>query len=91
MAANTAARGDRIELRATAEQKRILASAAAYERLDVTSFIMRAALPEARRIVEQGERIVLSRRDTARVLKLLDNPPKPPAALLAAARRIAGK
>ncbi len=32
------------------------------------------------------ERIVLSERDTVRVLELLENPPKPPAALLAAAR-----
>ncbi|MSQ71885.1 MAG: DUF1778 domain-containing protein [Betaproteobacteria bacterium] len=91
MTANTANRGDRIELRATAEEKRLLANAAAYERLDLTSFIMRMALPAARRIVEQGERLVLSRRDTARVLKLLENPPKPPPPLLAAARRRTGK
>lgn len=91
MTANTATRGDRIELRATAEEKRLLASAAAYERLDVTSFIMRTVLPVAREIVEQGERMVLSRRDTARALKLLENPPKPTSALLAAARRKAGR
>jgi len=35
---------------------------------------------------ERNERIVLSGRDTARVLELLENPPKPTAALLAAAR-----
>src|SRR5439155_3927175 len=34
-------RDDRLELRATKEEKRLLAAAAAYERLDVTSFIMR--------------------------------------------------
>ena len=33
------------------------------------------------------ERIVLSDRDSVRVLALLDNPPKPGPALLAAARR----
>ncbi|MFM9971324.1 MAG: DUF1778 domain-containing protein, partial [Burkholderiales bacterium] len=81
-ATNTATRGDRIELRATAEEKQLLASAAAYERLDVTSFIMRSALPAARRIVDQSERIVVSRRDATRVLKLLENPPKPTPALL---------
>ncbi len=32
------------------------------------------------------ERIVLSKRDTERVLDLLENPPKPTPALLAAAR-----
>lgn len=91
MAANTATRDDRIELRTTREEKRLLASAAAHERLDVTSFIMRKVLPAAREIVDRAERIVLSERDTARVLKLLEHPPKPTAALLAAARRRARK
>jgi uncharacterized protein (DUF1778 family) len=91
LAANTATRDDRIELRTTREEKRLLASAAAHERLDVTSFIMRKVLPAAREIVDRAERIVLSERDTARVLKLLENPPKPTAALLAAARRRARK
>lgn len=91
MAANTATRDDRIELRTTREEKRLLASAAAHERLDVTSFIMRKVLPAAQEIVDRAERIVLSERDTARVLKLLENPPKPTAALLAAARRRARK
>ena len=91
MAANTETRADRIELRATREEKRLLASAAAHERLDVTSFIMSKVLPAAREIVDRAERIVLFERDTARVLKLLEHPPKPTAALLAAARRRARK
>lgn len=87
MTADSGARDDRIELRATKEEKRLLASAAAHERLDVTTFIMRAALPAAREVVDRAERIVLSERDTTRVLKLLENPPKPTRALAAAARR----
>ena len=87
MATNTATRDDRIELRATKEEKRLLAAAAAHERLDVTSFIMRSVLPVARDVVDRAERIVLSERDTKRVLDLLENPPKPTRALLAAARR----
>lgn len=82
-----AAREDRIELRATKEEKRILAAAAAYERLDVTSFILRNVLPAAREVVDRAERIVLSERDTRRVLELLESPPEPPPALIAAARR----
>ncbi len=78
---------DRIELRASSEEKRILAAAAAYERLDLTSFVMRTALPAAEEIVARNERIVLSARDSARVLELLEHPPKPTAALLAAAKR----
>lgn len=87
MPATDATREDRIELRATREEKRLLAAAAAYERLDVTSFIMRAVLPAARQAVERAARIVLTARDTARVLELLENPPPPTPALLAAARR----
>jgi uncharacterized protein (DUF1778 family) len=91
MAQNTASREDRIELRTTKEEKRLLAMAAAHERLDVTSFIMRNALPAARDVVDRAERIVLSARDTKRVLELLEHPPKPTTALLAAARRRAAR
>jgi uncharacterized protein (DUF1778 family) len=87
MPTSTMNRDDRIELRATKEEKRLLAIAAAYERLDVTSFIMRSVLPAAREVVDRAERIVLSKRDTERVLQLLENPPRPTPALLAAARR----
>ncbi len=89
MAASSANRDDRIELRTTKEEKRLLAAAASYERLDVTSFIMRNVLPTARDVVDRAERIVLSGRDSKRVLELLENPPKPTAALMAAARRLA--
>ena len=92
MSATSAAREDRIELRATKEEKRLLARAAAYERLDLTSFIMRNVLPSAHEVVDRAERIVLSDRDTMRVLELLESPPKPTRALIAAARRrVAGK
>ncbi len=80
-------RTDRIELRTTAEEKRLLATAAAYERLDLTGFIMRSTLPVARKVIDRAEKITLSERDATRVLELLENPPKPTAALLAAAKR----
>jgi len=84
---NVATREGRIELRATRDEKRILAAAAAYERLDVTSFIMRNVLPAAREVVDKAERVALSERDTTRILDLLENPPPPSPALKAAARR----
>lgn len=85
MAATT--RTDRIELRATAAEKRLLATAAAYERLDLTGFILRNSLPAARKVVDRAEKITLSERDAIRVLELLENPPEPTPALLAAAKR----
>ena len=87
MATSASTRDDRIELRATKEEKRILVAAAAQERLDVTSFIMLLALPAAREVVDRAQRIVLSKRDSERVLNLLENPPKPTRMLLDAAKR----
>ena len=86
MAANSSARTERIELRATAEEKQLLTAAATYERTDVTTFVLRNVLPAAREIVEREEATKLSRRDTRRVLELLENPPKPTPRLLKAAR-----
>jgi uncharacterized protein (DUF1778 family) len=83
----SATRDDRIELRASREEKRLLAAAAAYERLDLTTFVMRNALPAAEAIIARHERITLTARDSARVLELLEHPPKPTAALRAAAKR----
>jgi uncharacterized protein (DUF1778 family) len=87
MAGTAPARDDRIELRATHEEKRLIAEAAAREQLDVTRFIMRSVLPVAREVVRRSERIVLSERDSKRVLELLEKPPRPTEALIAAARR----
>ncbi len=52
---------------------------------------MRNVLPAARAVVDRAEGIALSERDTVRVLELLENPPKPTAALSAAARRRAAR
>ena len=87
MPATAAPREERIELRATKEEKRLLIAAAAHERLDLTSFVMRNVLPAARAVIEQAERIVLSGRDSERVLALLESPPAPTPALKEAARR----
>ncbi|WP_342359038.1 DUF1778 domain-containing protein [Terrarubrum flagellatum] len=76
----------RIELRVPAEQKAMIARAAALENLDLTGFILRAALPRAREVVEQAERLALSERDSLRILDLLENPPPPPARLIRVAK-----
>ena len=87
MPTSSTTRDDRIELRASREEKRVLTAAATYERLDLTSFVMRRALPAAEEIVARHEHITLTARDSARVLELLEHAPKPTAALRAAARR----
>ena len=47
---------------------------------------MEKALAAIHQGLAANERIVLSDRDTARVLELLENPPEPTPALIAAAR-----
>ena len=75
----------RIELRIDAAAKAKLARAAALEHLDLTAFILRAALPAAENVIEQSECIALSERDRLMVLDLLENPPQPNAKLRRAA------
>jgi uncharacterized protein (DUF1778 family) len=86
MSTSVQPRAERLELRATSQEKQLLQAAAAHEHVDVTTFILRRVVPAAREIVDQAERIRLSERDTKRVLDLLENPPKPTKRLLAAAK-----
>jgi uncharacterized protein (DUF1778 family) len=76
----------RVELRLKPEDKAVLARAAALERLDLTSFILRAALPRAQDVIAKAEELRLSERDSLRVLDLLENPPQPTERLLRAAK-----
>jgi uncharacterized protein (DUF1778 family) len=76
----------RVELRLLPEDKAVLTRAAALERLDLTSFILRAALPRARAAIAEAETLRLSERDSLRVLDLLENPPDPPERLVRAAK-----
>ena len=46
----------RVELRLRPEDKAVLARAAALERLDLTSFILRAALPKAQEVITEAEK-----------------------------------
>jgi uncharacterized protein (DUF1778 family) len=78
----------RIELRIDPADKAVLARAAALEHTDVTGFILRNSLPAAREVIERSERLVLSERDSVRVLELLENPPPPSPRLLRAARSL---
>jgi uncharacterized protein (DUF1778 family) len=60
----------------------------AYARCRVERANPRRVLPEKETaMAATSARIVLSVRDSKRVLKLLENPPKPTPALMAAARR----
>lgn len=78
----------RLALRVRADDKAMLMRAVALERTDMTDFVLRHALDAARKIIEQSEHVLLSERDSLRVLEALENPPAPGAKLLRAARRM---
>jgi uncharacterized protein (DUF1778 family) len=76
----------RIELRLRPEDKAILSRAAALKRLDLTGYILGNVLPQAQADISEAEHLVLSERDSLRVLELLENPPAAPDRLVRAAK-----
>jgi uncharacterized protein (DUF1778 family) len=76
-----------LTIRAPAELHSRLAEAAAWRGLSLNSFILQAAAREADAILEQERVVRISAKDAAMLLRLLDNPPKPNAALTRAFAR----
>ena len=74
----------RMNLRLQPAQKATLMRAAALRHTDLTDFVLQPALREAKAVIEESERIVLSGRDSLLVLDLLENPPTPNSRLQAA-------
>ena len=74
----------RMNLRIRPEQKATLMRAAALKNTGLTDFVIQHALREAKTVIEDAERIVLSERDSLLVLSLLENPPASNAKLRAA-------
>lgn len=75
----------RISLRLLSEQKALLRRAAALRNTSLTDFVLQPALREASAVIEAASRVILSERDSLRMLDLLENPPPPNARLLDAA------
>ncbi len=75
----------RMNLRVRPEQKATLMRAAALRNTDLTDFVLQPALREAAAIIEAADHLILSERDSVRVLDLLDNPPTANTRLRAAA------
>jgi uncharacterized protein (DUF1778 family) len=79
---------NRISLRIPAEEKALLLRAASLKRTDLTRFVRQHSVRAARTAIREEEHLVLSRRDSLRVLELLESPPAPNAKLRAAARAL---
>ena len=67
----------RMSLRISPEDKALLMRAGAIEGMSLSGFVIRSSVNAARDVVERTQRIVLSERDSLRVLEILENPPKP--------------
>jgi uncharacterized protein (DUF1778 family) len=76
----------RVELRLRPEDKATLTRAASLKHVDLTGYILGAALPKAKADIAEAERLTLSERDSLRVLALLENPPAAPERLARAAK-----
>jgi uncharacterized protein (DUF1778 family) len=75
----------RVSLRIPAEEKALLVRAVTLQKTSLTDFVVRHAVAAAQAVIDHAERVILSERDSLRVLELLENPPSPNARLMKAA------
>jgi uncharacterized protein (DUF1778 family) len=80
---------NRMSLRIPAEEKALLLRAAALKHKDLSEFVRQHSVDAAKAVIREEEHVSLSQRDSLRVLDLLENPPKPNAKLLSAAKALA--
>jgi uncharacterized protein (DUF1778 family) len=76
---------ERIEMRIPASNKHNLLRAAALRGQSLTDFVLQAALESAVQTIEKHEVIALNKATSSVFYELLQNPPKPNAALKKAA------
>ena len=79
------ANNSRLSLRIAPEEKSLLVRAAAMQHTDLTEFVTRTVVAEAQKVIEQNERVVLTERQRAHFLNLLEDPLAPNEKLMAAA------
>jgi len=79
---------NRMSLRIAADEKAVLLRAAALMHTDLTDFVISHALHAAKAVIKEADHLRLSKRDSLRVLDLLEHPPAPNAKLLSAAKAL---
>lgn len=87
MAPKAAQRIERVEIRATSEQKRLLERAAEIRGTTLTGFILNEAQEAAAATIQEFELLELRNEDRRLFVETLLNPSKPNDALRAAAAR----
>src|SRR5947199_5854209 len=76
----------RLALRLKPADKAVIMRAVALAKTDMTSFILHTVLQKAQAVIDEHERLKLSKRDSLLVMELLENPPPANAKLRKAAR-----
>lgn len=73
----TTQKNDRLYIRTTQAQKQALARAARARHQHTTEFVLQVSLKAAEEVIAEEEKILLSERDFARFVEIIENP-KPP-------------
>ena len=91
MTASTTQRDERIDLRLSAELKALLARAASYSGMSLSSFLVSSASKRAKELVAERETLTLTARDWRVFLAGLDKPERRRPRLEKAAKRYAAR
>jgi uncharacterized protein (DUF1778 family) len=86
MATNAERKETRLVARTSAEIQEIIQRAADYSGATISQFLIESAMEKARNVIERTEALHLSMASANALLNALDNPPKPNAKLLKAAK-----
>lgn len=81
------AKGERLEVRVTKEQKELFQRAADLQGRSLTDFVISSVAEAAKQAIQEHEIMILSARDRAVFVEALLNPPEPSNKLRAAAKR----
>lgn len=91
MTTSTTQRDERVDLRLSAELKTLLARAASYTGMSLSSFLVSSASQRAKEVVAKRETLTLTARDWRAFLAALDKPESRRPRLAKAAKRYAGR
>ena len=81
------ARMERIDLRTSANTKRLIVKASALAGVSISTFMVNSAQERAQQMLAQHEALTLSSQDWDKFVSVIDNPPPPNQRLKAAMKK----
>jgi uncharacterized protein (DUF1778 family) len=82
----TAKKYERLDFRVTPDAKDLISRAASQAGQEVSEFVLSRIIPEARRILDDEQRIALRNKAWRQFMALVESPPKPNKRLIEAIR-----